>query len=282
VPVCCTFGWTQKAMKKFWRILKKVLTITAVLSCAALFIIVLTSAIQKQKQLTCNNVEVKIDYDSGLAFLSEGEIKDHLNFVNGGNLIGKELSTIDFRKLEREVEKNPFADKAEVFVDQQQNIIVDVIQKRPILRILNSDGVGYYISEKNERIPLSDKFTSHVAIALGAVETHQSAQRDSSVQAALYKLIQYVRKDKFLNALVDQVRVNDNGEFDIIPKINGHFIRFGNADENMEEKFNRLKIFYKEGMEKVGWMKYKSIDLRYMNQVVCEKRDSVASFINHQ
>jgi cell division protein FtsQ len=38
-----------------------------------------------------------------------------------------------------------------------------------------------------------------------------------------------------------------------------------------------LKIFYKEGIAKVGWEKYKSIDLRYMNQVVCEKRDSMQS-----
>lgn len=262
-------------MKKFWRILKKILTITAVLSCAALFVVVLTSAVQKQNQLTCKNLQVKIDYDSGLAFLSEQEIKDHLNYLSGEKLIGKQLSKVDFSNLEREVEKNPFVDNAEIFVDQQQNIVVDIIQKRPILRILNNDGVGYYISEKNERIPLNDKFTSHVAIAIGNVEMHQSAKRDSTVQTALYKLIQYVSKDEFLNALVDQVYVNENGEMDVIPKISGHIIRFGNAEEGMEEKFSRLKIFYKEGLGKVGWTKYKSIDLRYMNQVVCEKRDSI-------
>lgn len=266
-------------MKKFWRILKKILTIAAVLSCAALFVVVLTSAVQKQNQLTCRNLQVKIDYDSGLAFLNESEIKERINYLSDGNLIGKQLSRVDFHMLEKEVEKNPYVDNAEVFVDQQQKVIIDIIQKRPILRILNSDGVGYYIGEKNERIPLSDKFTSHVAIAIGNVEMHQNGKRDSSVQAALYKLIQYVRKDTFLNALVDQVYVLENGELEIIPKIPGHFIRFGRVDEGMEEKFSRLKIFYKEGMMKVGWNKYKSIDLRFMNQVVCEKRDTVLTQI---
>lgn len=261
-------------MKKFWRILKKILTILSVLSFAALFIVVLTSAIQKQNQLTCKNLQVKIDYDSGLAFLNESEIKDRINFLSGENIVGKQLSRIDFRTLEKELEKNPFVDEAEVFVDQQQNVTVDVIQKRPLLRILNSDGVGYYISEKNERIPLSDKFTAHVIVALGNVEMHQNTKRDSTVQTALYNFIQYVQKDTFLNAMVDQIYVNTNGEFDVIPKISGHIIRFGNGEENMKEKFERLKIFYKEGMEKVGWTKYKAIDLRYMNQVVCEKNDT--------
>ena len=261
-------------MKKFWRILKKILTIAAVLSFAALFVVVLTSAIQKQNQLTCKNLQVKIDYDSGLAFLNESEIKERINFLSGENIIGKQLARVDFRTLEKEIEKNPFVDNAEIFVDQQQNIIVDVIQKRPILRILNSDGVGYYISEKNERIPLCDKFTSHLAVAIGNVEMHQNAKRDSTVQTALYKLIQYVQKDTFLNALVVQIEVKENGEMNVIPKVTGHIIRFGNAEENMQEKFDRLKIFYKEGMAKVGWGKYKAIDLRYMNQVVCEKRDT--------
>ncbi len=262
-------------MKKFWRILKKILTIAAVLSCAALFVVVLTSAIQKQNQLICKNLQVKIDYDSGLAFLNEAEIKERVNYLSGENIIGKQLSRIDFKTLEKELEKNPFVDEAEVFVDQQQSIIIEVIQKRPVLRILNNDGVGYYISEKNERIPLCDKFTSHVAVAIGNVAMHKSAKRDSTVQAALYKLIQHVQRDTFLNAVVDQIYVNENGEFDVIPKISGHIIRFGKAEENMEEKFERLKIFYNEGMKKVGWTKYKSIDLRYMNQVVCEKRDTL-------
>jgi cell division protein FtsQ len=262
-------------MKKFWRILKKVLTIVAVLSCATLFVVVLTSAIQKQQELTCKGLQVKIDYDSGLAWLSENEVKEHINYLSGQNIVGKRLSQVDFKTLEREVEKNPFVEEAEMFVDQQQTITIDIIQKRPILRILNNDGVGYYLSEKNERIPLCDKFTSHAAVALGNVQTHKDAKRDSTVQTALFNLSKYIRKDEFLNALVDQVYVNENGEMDLIPKVSGHIIHFGKAEENMVEKFDRLKIFYNEGLKKVGWNKYKAIDLRYMNQVVCLKNDSV-------
>lgn len=245
------------------------------LSFAALFIIVLTSAVQKQQQLTCNSLQVKIDYDSGLAFLSEEEIKERVNYLSGGQITGKVLSQIDIRTLEREVEKNPFVAAAEVFINQQQQVIVTVVQKRPILRVLNNDGVSYYVSENKAHMPLNDKFTPHVPIAIGFVETHSNQQRDSVVQEALFRLVQLVRNDAFLNAVVDQVYVTESGEFDIVPKINGHVVRLGQADERLEEKLNRLKIFYREGFAKVGWDKYKSIDLRYENQVVCERRDTL-------
>ncbi len=264
-------------MQKFWRILKKVMIILSVLSCTALFVIVLTSAVQKQKQLTCKNLTVKIDYESGLAFLSEKEIKDRINFLSGEEIIGKTIAHIDFKTLEHEVNKNPFVANAQIYVNQQQNVIVEVVQKRPILRILNNDGVGYYLSEKNERIPLCDKFTAHVAVAVGKVQSHTDAKRDSAVQNALFNLVTYIRKDDFLNALVDQIDVKDNGDMDLIPKVTGHIVHFGNGAEDMEGKFNRMKIFYQQGLRKVGWAKYKSIDLRFVNQVVCEKRDTVGS-----
>lgn len=265
----------HRHMKKFWRILKKVTTIAAVLSCVALFLVVLTSAVKTQHRLTCKKLNVHIDYDSGLAFLSESDIKQRVHYLSGDSIIGKTISTIDFKTIEKDISKNPFVARAEVFVNQQQEITIDIIQKRPILRILNNDGVGYYISENNERIPLCNKFTPRVAVAVGNVQLYQNPQRDSAVQNALYKLTLQIQQDTFLNALVDQIYVNENGEMDLLPKIEGHFIRFGDVDANTESKFNRLKIFYKEGLSKVGWDKYKSIDLRFNHQVVCEKNDTI-------
>ncbi len=261
-------------MQKFWRILKKILTIASVLAGATLFVIVLTSAIQKQNALVCKSVQIKIDYESGLAFLTETEMTNRLDYLCGGRAVGKTLSRLDFHAIEKEIEKNPFVENAEVYTNQEQAIIVDIIQKRPILRVINNDGVSYYIGEKNERIPLNNIFTVHVAVALGNIVTHADTKRDSTVQAALYNLIQFVRKDEFLNAMIDQVYVNDNGDFDLIPRTGGHVIHFGNPVDSMKEKFERLKIFYKEGLTKIGWNKYKAIDLQFEGQVVCEKQDT--------
>ena len=40
----------------------------------------------------------------------------------------------------------------------------------------------------------------------------------------------------------------------------------------MQEKFNKLEIFYKEGLNYMGWEKYETIKLDYKGQVVCDKK----------
>ncbi len=266
-------------MKKFWRILKKILTVTFTLSCAALFVVVLTSAVKKQDELTCKNLQVKIDYDSGLAFLNEGEITERINFLSGENIVGRPLSKIDFHTLEKEMEKNPYVCDAEIFVDHEQNIIITITQKRPILRVINSDAESYYISEKNDHMPLNENFSMHLPIALGYVNMHTNPSRDSTVENNLFVLTNFIEHDIFLHALVDQIYVYENSEFDLIPKTGNHNIHFGNASENMADKFKRLKIFYRDGLTKTGWFKYKSINLKFDGQVVCEKRDSIEASI---
>ena len=86
----------------------------------------------------------------------------------------------------------------------------------------------------------------------------------------LYKLAKYIRSDKFLNATIEQIYVNNSNEFELIPKTGKHFIEFGDTN-NMKKKFDNLIVFYKDGLKRVGWDKYKKVNLKYLNQVVCSK-----------
>jgi len=44
------------------------------------------------------------------------------------------------------------------------------------------------------------------------------------------------------------------------------------SDDQVKDKFTRLKIFFKEGLPYEGWDKYSEINLIYNGQVVCRKR----------
>ena len=86
----------------------------------------------------------------------------------------------------------------------------------------------------------------------------------------LNALIRFIQNDDFLNAWIDQIYVNRQSEFELVPRNGAHTIEFGKA-ENMEVKFNKLMKFYKFGLAHVGWGSYKRINLKYKNQVVCSK-----------
>jgi cell division protein FtsQ len=262
-------------VKKFLRILKKILILTSILSGVVLFVVVLSSAAEKKKSLTVKSLAVHVDYESGINFIDDKGITEQLNSLSGGSLFGRKIEAVDWRTLEHILLRNPYIEDAQLFTDQQQIVHVQLVQKRPIIRVINSNGVSYYISENNERMPLCDKFTPNVPIVLGQVETLNNPQRDSLVQQSVFQFFSVVNQDSFLRALVDQVVVLENGECNVIPRTGYHIIRFGKPNANTKEKFERLKIFYKEGLSKTGWEAYKTINLKFDNQVVCEKRDTI-------
>ena len=77
--------------------------------------------------------------------------------------------------------------------------------------------------------------------------------------------------DPFYSALVEQIYLSNVGEYILIPKVGQQKIILGPYEE-IEDKLERLKIFYKQGIPYEGWQKYKSINLKFKDQVVCKKR----------
>jgi cell division protein FtsQ len=66
--------------------------------------------------------------------------------------------------------------------------------------------------------------------------------------------------------------INTDKEIELYPAVGGHKIIFGKGDD-IEEKFEKLKVFYREGLNSIdSWNKYSSINLKYKSQVVCIKR----------
>ena len=258
-------------MKKFWNIFKKVLIIQAIMTVVMLFVVTLMSAVRQQKTLVCSSIQVKIDYESGMSFLTTDEIVSKINTLADGEAVGKTLPALDLKAIEKGLLQDPYVAKAKIYIDHARVLHAEIIQKQPILRVMNNDGVGFYLSDKNDKIPLCPTFTAHVPLAIGDVEMHTDFARDSMVLVQLYALAKYMQQDSLIGSLIDHAYVLPNGELQLFPKFGYHTIEFGRADETMREKFEKLKVFYKEGLAKVGWDKYKIIDLKYQGQVVCQK-----------
>ena len=53
----------------------------------------------------------------------------------------------------------------------------------------------------------------------------------------------FIRDDKFWNSQIEQMYVNKQYEFELIPRVGSQVIELGRAD-NLQEKFDNLKILY--------------------------------------
>lgn len=90
----------------------------------------------------------------------------------------------------------------------------------------------------------------------------------------LITFVRWIEEDSFWSAeIVQIVAENASGgalELELVPRSGNHTILFGSI-ENVEEKFDKLLRFYKEGLNNIGWESYSTINIKYDGQVVCSK-----------
>ncbi len=58
----------------------------------------------------------------------------------------------------------------------------------------------------------------------------------------------------------------------MIPKLGNHIIKFGRVEE-MDAKFHKLMIFYKEVLKNFDAEDYRIINLKFKDQIVCTKNN---------
>jgi len=233
--------------------------------------------------LVCNTINVTIADKTNHYFVEEFDVLSILN-NNKKRVVGEFLDSIDVLKLEQKVSLHPSIKNAEVYKTVTGDLQVAVWQRNPIVRVLNYDGESYYIDEDGAMMPLSKKYTARTLVANGAINvpyqinytrnvmedaTSDELKRETILKD-IYILARHISNDKFLNVLIEQLYVEGESEFKLVPKVGPNEIVFGTV-ENYEKKFKKLKILYFKGLKKQGWDKYNKINLKYKNQVVCTK-----------
>lgn len=239
---------------------------------------ILFTAIEYKFNSTGEQFEVNIEPVDGKFFVKKEDIADLIKKKFYGettrsieDLLGDEtLKRINLKSLEEVVDNFPWVLESDVFVDAQNNITIDIIQREPIMRCFDAKNNSFYIDEHGVEMPISENATSRVIVASGNIaEPRVGIEGDTlyNVVDSLFKLVEFIRQDTFLTAQIEQIYVEKNQDFTLIPKVGDTELIFGDLTF-MEEKFRKLKIFYLEAMPYEGWRKYNKLNLKFKNQVV--------------
>lgn len=256
--------------------MKRVLNITMWIAILAGLSVLVGFIESQHKKITCKQLMVTIDYNDADPLISAEEL-DVIVYEAFDSVVGKKLTDIHSEEIENFVNEIDFVESAEVYSTINGTMRIKVDQRNPILRVINSSNENYYIDRKGYVLPTRTGRSTRVLIASGSIsdkysDTIQASLPDQSqCLHELYILSNYIGQDPFLNAQIEQIYVTSDREYELIPKVGRHLIVFGDIND-MEEKFDKLKVFYDQGMKKSGWRKYKKINLKYKDQVICEKK----------
>ena len=126
-------------------------------------------------------------------------------------------------------------------------------------------------------MPWVSSFTPRVLTVSGWLDRYLiMAETDASVAlrkklffSDLYDFSRLVYEDKFWSKQILQVYINYNGDAELVCLVGNQKIVFG-ALSNPKVKLEKLKRYYEEVVDKVGWKKYEEINLKFENQIVCK------------
>ncbi|WP_243765936.1 cell division protein FtsQ/DivIB [Polaribacter cellanae] len=170
-------------------------------------------------------------------------------------------SVIDLYKLEKNVSKNPYVEKAAVFLSINGVLKSTIKQRTPIVRIV-AENDSYYVDKQGVKVPLSSNHSARVLLVSG-VKSEEDVKE-------ILPLVRYILADNFLQKEVVGIQKSDTNEFEFSVRSGDYKIDFGKL-RDVEVKFKKLKAFYNTTFKDKTIQEYKTINVKYHNQVVCTK-----------
>lgn len=227
----------------------------------------------------CNGIEIHISSSADYAFVEQSAVERAVALVNG-NIVGAPLIDIDLKEIEDKIEELPAVKSAQVYHTIDNVLKVDVVERIPIVRLIDPTGQGCYIDADGNFMPLSPTHIARVLVVTGdfLLDPKKINQRlavtDTLVRAPMAGLFEFAKQvvaDSLWKAQMQHVHYHHSKGIIAIPRVGSHEIYFGKPDA-LEEKFERLRIFYQYGLNASNWNSYKSINLNYKDQIVCTKK----------
>lgn len=267
-------------------LLKKIIRVTLLMLLIGGILSLFAFMQEQENQLLCSKVRIAIirNPSQEIFFVEEDAVRE-LIAKKFGQIENTALSNIDVNKLERLMYTNPWVEQADVYMSINGVMNIEIQQKQPILRIINSSGESFYMDTQGNLMPWSPDFTPRTIVANGSIDERYSIWSRISMDEIinsdtlktltilddLCNLTRFILADEFWQAYTEQIFLNEQKDIELVPKAGNHKIIFGSADE-IAAKFQKLKIFYKEGLSHTGWKQYDTLNLKFNNQMVCTKR----------
>jgi cell division protein FtsQ len=265
--------------------MKKILMISLWVIFGVALILVMSFAGRSHAARIAPKPHISIEKQNDDLFIKEEDVikllSDHDKLPTG-----KELSSINVNDLESLILSHPAVESCDVFISIGGEVTINIKPRKTIARMTNLGSESYYFDNRGKLMPWSEQYTSAVLFvngyfteSYGAMYTKafDSYSADSAMHTPnqlddIWQISKRIDADTFLRAQIVQIFVTEDKQFQLIPRVGDHVINLGTISD-LDEKLNKLLIFYRDGLNRTGsWTEYSLIDLQYKNQIVCTKK----------
>lgn len=168
---------------------------------------------------------------------------------------------IDLNELETALNSNPMIKKAQVFMSVDGELSAEIEQKQPVARV--STDASYYIDDEGLFMPLSTNYSARVPLVTGKVNRENLD--------TVFQFAKTVYEDEFLRKHVIGIHQNEDDTIDFKIRKSQVVIHLGDLSK-LDKKLNNFKVFYQKAIKDNILNNYKTINLKFDEQVICTKK----------
>ena len=175
--------------------------------------------------------------------------------------------------IEKNILANPFVKEIKLYQDLSNKLIVDLVQYQPIARLVSENKKDFYIDLHGNIFPTSTKFSERVLLIHTDDNINYDLKNINSTDYGkkIFNMINYIINDNFLSKIISEIDINYDKNIIIYPQVSKQKIIFG-YPEQIDVKFDKLMLFYKKILPAKGWNTYKTVNLKFKNQIICDKK----------
>lgn len=243
--------------------IKKILGILTVLALAAYLVFSVVAMTDRHEDtILCGGVDLVVvdslsydlvDYDMIMTLLRENSLDP----------IGRPLESVNTDAVRSLLTDHPLIGSAVCYKTGGGNLKIIVSCKVPLVRVRNNRGQDFYVDSRGG-IMSQHALAVQVPVATGYIDRDYASDK-------LLSVVKVIDQSEFWRAQIEQINVTKDGRVELVPRVGNHLLLLGTPDD-IENKLDRLMNFYRNGLDNVGWNKYRTISVAYENQVVCKKR----------
>lgn len=186
-----------------------------------------------------------------------------------GPLKGLPIDMVDMRSIEQFLATSPYVKEASVFLGANKILTLSIRQRMPVMRIVDNHGSHWYVDADTVRMPVSRNFTARVPLVNGDFPATNDVK--TWPISSLFDIALMLQDNEFMGSLIDQIYFESKEKIWLVPRLGPSKILIGNTN-NLEDKVERLRKFYKQALPSTGWDTYAYVDTRFAGQIVAKRR----------
>ena len=208
-------------------------------------------------------------------------------------VVGQRIDSVNLVEFDKKLKEFPYLESVDI-VTNQGIVIVKAKQEKVIAKVFNTKNELFYLAKSGKLLPIDSLPAGRVVVANGTISQRykphtfaNAEEKNDSLKNAkgyysniytVWKIADYLDENVFWKAQIGQMYVDENNDINLITTVGEQRVIFGkfrycdNASEEVKQRFDNLKSVYKQGFKIIGWDKYKTINLKFGQEVYGERK----------